>query len=183
VLIVVASVMGWAACTAGADGFGGPCSYVLPGAILPLPVHFNTTTGSPFTPQKAEFTDGESLPPSNFSATANWGDGQTTAAAISPEGCHQVTAPSHVYTHSGAYQFSYTVRDAHTGLDHEIGNETVYIWGVPQRVDATWSTRPSAFPGAASSENSPRNRSHSKRLPTMRASNGKQATAPGRPGW
>ncbi|MGA9283941.1 MAG: hypothetical protein WBV85_00705 [Solirubrobacteraceae bacterium] len=47
-----------------------------------------------------------------------------------------VTAPSHVYAHSGAYPFSYTVHDAHTGLDHEIDAETVYIWGAPQRVDA-----------------------------------------------
>lgn len=135
VLAFVAIAAGLTAPAAGADGFGGPCSYIAPGAILPLPVHFNATTGSPFTPLKAEFTDSDSLPPSNFSATANWGDGQTTAATISPESCHQVTAPSHVYTHSGAYQFTYTIHDAHTGLDHEIGDETVYIWGVPQRVD------------------------------------------------
>jgi hypothetical protein len=137
VLAILLIATAWAvAPAASADGFGGPCGYVEPWAILPLPVHFNATTGSPFTPQKAEFTDTEPLPPSNFSATANWGDGQTTVAAIGPEDCHEVTAPSHVYTHSGAYRFSYTVHDAHTGLDHEIGGETVYIWGVPQRVDA-----------------------------------------------
>jgi len=64
-----------------------------------------------------------------------WGDGTTTPATISPEGCHQITAPGHAYSHSGAYPFSYTVHDTHTGLDHEIGAETVYIWGLPQRVD------------------------------------------------
>jgi hypothetical protein len=119
-----------------AEGFGGPCSVIAPSAILPLPVHFNATTGSLYTPSKAEFTDSEPLPLSSFSATANWGDGTTTPAVISAEGCHQVTAPAHVYTHSGAYPFSYTVHDAQTGLDHEIGAETIYIWGVPQRVDA-----------------------------------------------
>ncbi len=121
--------------TANAQGFGGPCSFILPGAILPLPVHFNATTGSPFTPGKAEFSDSEPLPPSNFSATANWGDGTTTPATISPEGCYEVTAPAHLYTHSGAFPFFYTVHDAQTGLDHELGAETIYIWGVPQRVD------------------------------------------------
>jgi hypothetical protein len=122
--------------TARAEEFGGPCTFLLPGAILPLPVYFNTTTGSPFTPPKAEFTDPE--PVSDFSATANWGDGTTTPASISSGSglCHEVTAPSHAYAHSGAYPFSYTVHDAHTGLDHTIGAETVYIWGLPQRVDA-----------------------------------------------
>jgi hypothetical protein len=103
--------------------------------VLPPPVYFNATTGSPFTPGKAEFSDSEPLPLSNFSATANWGDGTTTLAAINPENCYQVTAPAHVYTHSGAYRFSYTVHDEQTGLDHELGAETIYIWGVPQRVD------------------------------------------------
>ncbi len=136
VLAAMIVVAGWIPAIAGAEGFGGPCTGILPGAILPLPVYFNATTGSPYTPDNAEFTDSEPLPLSSFSATANWGDGTTTPAVISPEGCHQVTAPSHVYTHSGAYSFSYTVHDAHTGLDHEIGAETIYIWGLPQRVDA-----------------------------------------------
>ncbi len=134
-LTAIAVAAGWMPASAGAEGFGGPCGSISPGAILPLPVHFNATTGSPYTPHMAEFTDSEPLPSNNFSATANWGDGTTTPATISPEGCHQVTAPGHAYAHSGAYPFSYTIHDAHTGLDHEIGAETVYIWGVPQRVD------------------------------------------------
>ncbi len=136
VLTAVVVAAGWIPAIARAEGFGGPCTGIAPGAILPLPVHFNATTGSTYTPDKAEFTDSEPLPLINYGATANWGDGTTTPAVISPEGCHQVTAPSHAYTHSGAYSFSYTIHDAHTGLDHEIGAETIYIWGVPQRVDA-----------------------------------------------
>ena len=136
VLTAIVVAVGWIPAIARAEGFGGPCTGTLPGAILPLPVHFNATTGSPYTPNKAEFTDSEPLPLSNFSATANWGDGTTTPAVISPGGCHVVTAADHTYAHSGAYPFSYTVHDAHTGLDHEIGTETIYIWGVPQRVDA-----------------------------------------------
>ena len=135
-IAVMALVAAWMPGIARAEGFGGPCTWIEPGAILPLPVHFNTTTGSLFTPQKAEFTDSEPLPLSNFTATANWGDETTTPASISPEGCHVVTALGHAYSHSGAYPFSYTVHDAQTGLDHEIGAETVYIWGLPQRVDA-----------------------------------------------
>jgi hypothetical protein len=136
VLTAMVVAAGWIPAIVRAEGFGGPCTGIAPGAILPLPVHFNATTGSPYTPNKAEFTDSEPLPLSNFSATANWGDGTTTPAVISPEGCHLVTVPGHAYTHSGAYPFSYTVHDAHTGLDHEIGAETIYIWGVPQRVDS-----------------------------------------------
>jgi PKD repeat protein len=135
VLAAMALASGWIPALARAEGFGGPCGGIAPGAILPLPVHFNATTGSPYTPNEVEFTDSEPLPLSNFSATANWGDGTTTPAMISPEGCHLVTAAGHAYTHSGAYSFSYTVHDAHTGLDHEIGAEIIYIWGVPQRVD------------------------------------------------
>jgi hypothetical protein len=135
VLTAMAVVAGWMPATAVAEGFGGPCTFIGPGAILPLPVYFNATTGSPYTPHMAEFTDSESLSPSNFSATANWGDGTTTPAEISHEECYQVTAPAHAYAHSGAYSFSYTVHDAHTGLEHTIGAETIYIWGVPQHVD------------------------------------------------
>ncbi len=134
--VVVALAIGTMPASATAEGFGGPCTEILPGAILPLPVHFDATTGSVYTPNEAEFSDSEPLPLSNFSATADWGDGTTTPAVISPGGCHLVTAPGHAYTHSGAYPFSYKIHDAHTGLDHEIGAETIYIWGVPQRVDA-----------------------------------------------
>lgn len=136
VALAAQAALGYSPTPAQAEEFGGPCTSLLPGAILPLPVHFNATTGSPLTPQKAEFTDSEPLPLSDFTATANWGDGTTTPASISSADCHEVTASSHTYTHSGAYQFSYTVHDAHTGLDHTIGAETVYIWGLPQRVDA-----------------------------------------------
>lgn len=135
-LVALAIAAGSMPAIARAEGFGGPCTFLQPGAVLPPPTYFNATTGAPYTPGKAEFTDSESLPPSDFSATANWGDGTTTPATISPEGCHRVTAPAHTYTHSGAYPFSYTVHDAQTGLDHEIGAEIIYIWGVPQRVDA-----------------------------------------------
>lgn len=135
-LTAIAAAAGWMPTFAGAEGFGSPCFSISPGAILPLPAYFNTTTGSPYTPHIVEFTDSGPLPQSNFSAFANWGDGTTTPATVSSTGCFEVTAPGHVYAHSGAYPFSYTVHDAHTGLDHEIGAETVYIWGIPQRVDA-----------------------------------------------
>jgi hypothetical protein len=141
VLAIVAftaqGVIGYAPTTAQAAGFGGQCSSIGPGAILAPPVYFNAITGSPFTPSSGEFADVEPPPLSAFTATANWGDGTTTPASISSGSglCHEATAPSHVYSHSGAYPFSYTVHDASTGLDHVIGAKTVYIWGLPQRVD------------------------------------------------
>jgi hypothetical protein len=133
-LIAATVVVGWMPSLARAEVWGTPCSWIGPGAILPPPTYFSALAGSLYTPKKAEFNDSE--PQSDFSAIANWGDGTTTPAAIGTEGCNPVTAPSHVYTHSGAYSFFYTVHDAHTGIDHEIGEETVYIWGVPQHVDA-----------------------------------------------
>jgi hypothetical protein len=182
-LAAMTIIVGWIPTMARAEGFGGPCTSIAPGAILPQPVYFNTTTGSRYIPGKAEFTDSEALPLSDFSATANWGDGTTTPAAISLAGCYVVTAPAHVYTHSGAYPFSYTIHDAHTGLDHEIGTETVYIWGVPQRVDAPSSHVVDAtvgVPWSGSSRNSPRKIFHSKGARTTYTSNGKKATAYGR---
>lgn len=138
VLTATTVAAGWLPAVAGAEGFGGlPCHYFAPGAMIAESAHFNTTTGSPYTPPPAEFTDSEHPPLSNLSATANWGDGTTTPATISSEEeCPQASASSHVYIHSGAYPFSYTIHDAHTGLDHVIGASTVYIWGLPQRVDA-----------------------------------------------
>jgi hypothetical protein len=94
--------------TAAADGFGGPCTSVGPGAILPPPVYFTTAAGAPYAPRGVEFTDTETLPLRDFSATAHWGDGTITAAIVgkSSSGCFEATAPSHTYANPGAYQTS-----------------------------------------------------------------------------
>ncbi len=121
---------GYTASAATADGFGQgqPCSYYLPGAILAPKVNFTTVPGNPFVPHADEFTDSEKEPLSDFSASANWGDGTTSPASVGGEvGCYKVQGPSHTYVTPGTYTFSYTVRDAHTGLEHTVGSEPFYV--------------------------------------------------------
>ena len=122
----------WAVPTgAAADGFekAPPCTYSAPGAISPPPVYFTTVPGTPYVPHAREFTDSEPEPEGNFSATANWGDGTASPASVRvpPGGCYEVSASSHTYLSPGTYSFSYTVHDAHTGLDHTVGPELFYV--------------------------------------------------------
>ncbi len=121
--------------SAAAEAFeAGPHCFVLkPGAFIPPPSDFTAAVGMAVTPQAVEFTDSERLPAGDFTATANWGDGTETPASVSDEGCYKVTTTStHVYTVPGAYPFTYTVHDAHTGLSHTVGARTLYIWALPQ---------------------------------------------------
>ncbi len=117
-----------------AEAFEGlpRCSFPEPGALVPPPSDFTAAVGTPVTPETTEFTDAERLPASDFTATADWGDGTETAATVSGEGCYRVTTSMHAYALSGAYPFSYTVHDTHTGLSHTVGAYTLYIWSLPQ---------------------------------------------------
>jgi hypothetical protein len=119
------AVVGIAPGAAWADGFekGLPCSYAGPGAIPATTGSVTTVPGHPYTPPVHEFTDAEKEPSSNFTVTANWGDGTSSPASVSGEGCYQVSAPAHTYTKPGSYSFSETVHDAHTGLEHTVGSE------------------------------------------------------------
>lgn len=74
-----------------------------------------------------EFTDTEKEPASNFSVTANWGDGTSSPATVSGEGCYEVSAPSHTYATPATYSFTETVHDAKTGLEHTVGGEEFYV--------------------------------------------------------
>jgi hypothetical protein len=122
----------------GAEAFEGlpHCSGLGPGAIVPPPSDFTADVGAPVTSGATEFTDSERLPANDFVATANWGDGTETAASVADEngveGCYHVTTSTHAYTVSGAYPFSYTVHDTHTGMNHTVGASTLYIWTLPQ---------------------------------------------------
>jgi hypothetical protein len=143
VLLALVGVASASVRAASAYEFGRPCSWVGAQAILPQPTYFSATTGAPYTPPKAGFTT--EAPLSDLTASAQWGDGSTTPANLASTGCDTVSAESHVYTHSGAYPFSYVVHDASTGIDHTIQAGTafehmvepltVYIWGAPQRTD------------------------------------------------
>jgi hypothetical protein len=66
---------------------------------------------------------GKEPPVSDFTALANWGDGATSLASVEPGSvgdCYVVTAPEHTYANAGTYQFSYTVHDGKTGLEHTL---------------------------------------------------------------
>lgn len=125
-----------------------PCD-VGEGASLPAPVHWFEVGQSVMAPA-GYFTYGEppsvALPVSDFTATVDWGDGTTAPAQVeagSVGDCYVVSAPSHVYTATGAYAFSYTVHDLSTGLDHKlaaIGTAELHVYSkVPQLVGASSS--------------------------------------------
>jgi Big-like domain-containing protein/PKD domain-containing protein len=68
------------------------------------------------------FTDvdfGDS-PPDVLSATINWGDGATTAGAISGSGTTRTVDGSHTYTAPGVYTLTLTVTDAAAASDFKI---------------------------------------------------------------
>jgi hypothetical protein len=137
---------------------GRPCN-VAPWAILPQPAYWFSEVGEPGVPPTGYFTYGETPeeapPTSNFTASANWGDGTTSPATVggsSVGDCYGVSTPSHTYTSTGAYPFSYTVHDMKTGLDHMLGATELHIWSeiprllggsssrtIQATVDAPWS--------------------------------------------
>jgi PKD repeat protein len=123
--------------SASADGFGKglPCRMYASAALVAPTVDFTAVAGRPYTPPMGEFTDGETWPAGNFSATANWGDGATSPGSVRlQEGCkttYEASAPSHIYSTPGTYSFSYTIHDASTGLDHIVDRGTVNVVASP----------------------------------------------------
>lgn len=110
-----------------------PCDLV-PGAMLPPPSQW-FQVGEPASAPTRYFTYGKppalAQPPGNLTAIANWGDGTTSPAtvqAFSDGYCYGVSAPSHMYTNTGTYPFSYTVHDIKMGLDHALGTLELHTW-------------------------------------------------------
>jgi hypothetical protein len=110
-----------------------PCN-VAPSALLPLPVQW-FTVGEPAEPPTGYFTYGaepsQAPPPSNFTATADWGDGTISPAdveATSVGDCYSVSTAGHPYSAVGTYTFSYTVHDIETGLDHVLATTELHAW-------------------------------------------------------
>ena len=107
-----------------------PCN-VWPGAMFPQQV--SPELGEPTEARAGYFTYGEPYPPpeSDFTATANWGDGTTSPATVGSTtvgDCYAVSAPSHIYASAGLYPFSYTVYDSTTGLSHTLDAEDLRVW-------------------------------------------------------
>lgn len=115
-----------------------------PGAIYPQRVYENVTVGNPFTPREVEVADSESAPEGSLTATANWGDGTSTAAEMKPGsmgGCFILSTSAHTYANPGPVTFSYTIHNSHTGVDHQTDEEKLYVWSVPTLI-------PGSTPGA-----------------------------------
>lgn len=124
-----------------------PCD-VAPWAILPQSI-LSWEVGEPVVPTTGYFTYGETPeegpPASDFTATADWGDGTTVTATVeagSVGDCYAVSVPTHAYTSVGTYPFSYTVHDIKTGLDHTLGATELHIWSeIPSLLGGPSTTR------------------------------------------
>jgi hypothetical protein len=133
-----------------------PCD-VAEGATLPGPILWREV-GESIQAPVAYFTYGESPahapPTSDFTETANWGDGTTSSARVesgSVGDCYVVSGPSHAYADVGTYRFSYAVHDLKTGADHElaaVGYPEFFIWSItPQLVGGPSSRAINAMVG------------------------------------
>lgn len=140
-LVGQAAIMGWSS-IASAEWMedASPCD-VGPGALMPQPVRW-FEVGADVDVPIGSFSDSEPTaeepPPSDFTASAKWGDGEVTPAVVtrgSVSNCMHVSTSTHSYRTPGSYPFSYTVHDARTGLDHTLAATEFHIWSiVPQLV-------------------------------------------------
>jgi hypothetical protein len=100
-----------------------PCG-VVPGAILPAPLVW-IEPEEEWSAWPRYFTDSDSSftnpPATQFTATANWGDGTTGPATVQASsgigGCY-IVAAVHTYANPGLYTISYLVHDSATNRDH-----------------------------------------------------------------
>jgi hypothetical protein len=109
-----------------------PCGSA-PWAISPAPLYWTAQAGQPAAAPEGffGFPYEEHRSADEFTATASWGDGTTTAATvgISPIlSCYIVSAARHTYASVGSYPFSYTVTDTKTGVTHTLAAKTLHIW-------------------------------------------------------
>jgi hypothetical protein len=80
------------------------------------PVNFSAKAGLPFTGPVATFNDTDTAStPSDFVATIDWGDGQTSAGMISGGGGTFTVSGTHTYATSGSYAVLVTLTDPAPG--------------------------------------------------------------------
>jgi hypothetical protein len=92
---------------------------------------FSATAGTPVSPEVASFTDGGSTaPPSDFTATVQWGDGGTGAGVVSQPGGagtpYEVTG-TYTYGSFGTYTTSVTVTDTSLALNTATASGTATV--------------------------------------------------------
>jgi hypothetical protein len=83
-----------------------------PGVLQLTSVPIQATEGAAFSGPVADFTDTDTDTVANFSATIDWGDGQTTAGTISTTASGSfVVSGTHTYTEDGTFPIFVTVGD------------------------------------------------------------------------
>jgi hypothetical protein len=85
-----------------------------PGVLRVTNVPFQATEGSAFTGVVASFTDTDTDPAVSYTATIDWGDGQTSPGTVTANGApggFNVTG-THTYAEEGPYAYTVFVQDA-----------------------------------------------------------------------
>ena len=95
-------------------GLSTTLNFSVPVADAPISASCATPSVTPqsFSGTVANLSDGNpSAPLTDFTATINWGDGSTSAGAVSGSGGNYTVSGSHVYTSTGYYNVGVAVDD------------------------------------------------------------------------
>ena len=118
--------------TDGASAQGTSTANVKDAALTGSAVNFTVQHNTPYSGPVATFSDGNpSAPVSDFSASVNWGDGQTSTGTVSAQtgGGFQVQA-THTYKAKGHYTFTVTITDQDGSTLTVTGTATVAGGGI-----------------------------------------------------
>jgi hypothetical protein len=106
-------------------------------ALSGTPVTFSAQQGVPFTGAVATFTDTDATNvPSDFTATINWGDGNTTAGTVAGGGGTFTVSGSHTYAATGAFSVTVTLTDDPPGTATATAASTANVSANPVSVPA-----------------------------------------------
>jgi hypothetical protein len=109
-------------------------------SLLAQSASFSAVRGSAFNGTVATFSDSDHVTAaSDFLATINWGDGTTTAGAVSGSNGAFSVSGSHTYTTSGQNTFTVTVSDDAPGTASASASGTATVDAVPVAQNGTAS--------------------------------------------
>ncbi len=101
-------------------------------ALAGSPVTFNAKAGSLFSGPVATFTDANTANVAgDFTATINWGDGNTTAGTVSGGGGLFTVSGSHIYATSGNFPVTVTLTDDAPGTATATAASTANVAPAP----------------------------------------------------
>ncbi|HEX3526440.1 MAG TPA: IPTL-CTERM sorting domain-containing protein [Thermoanaerobaculia bacterium] len=106
------------------------------------PAVFTPVQAIPFTGTVATFTDTDTANvPSDFIATINWGDGNTTAGTVSGGGGTFTVSGTHTYATSGSFTVTVTLADDPPGTATAATRSTANVSAAPVQVIPTLDFR------------------------------------------